>query len=82
MYEKIKSLPTAYESYAKRMVEKNIMTEAEIKEKRDKFFKEYEVEYQKVMNDKFDTYEAAKDVIYHIKPVDASKGTGVNKATL
>ena len=42
MYEKIKNMPTAYEAYAERMVEKKVMTAEEIKEKRDKYFKSYE----------------------------------------
>ena len=82
MYEKIKNMPTAYEAYAERMVEKKVMTAEEIKEKRDQYFKLYEKEYQNVVNDKFESYQTGEDVIYKLKEVDTTKGTGVSKSIL
>ena len=75
-------MPTAYEAYAERMVEKKVMTAEEIKEKRDQYFKLYEKEYQNVVNDKFESYQTGEDVIYKLKEVDTTKGTGVSKSIL
>lgn len=54
MYEEIKNKPSVYELYSKKLIEKGIMTQQEVDAVRDKYWKEYEEDYAKVMKDQPD----------------------------
>ena len=52
MYEVIKNKRTVFDEFSETLIEKKIMTEEQIKERKDFYMKQYDEAYQKVLNDK------------------------------